>query len=102
VRERLPPDIDPAVWCTPAHGRRRAGAERGRNVCLVDQVAVHPGMPPPPGAHGFYYDTAVDPANPACTQRISFVDRDEVPSGAEATIECVQSDDTRTATDEGR
>jgi hypothetical protein len=102
VRERLPADVDPAAWCTPAHGRRRAGTDGGRNVCLVGQVAVNPGDAPPSGAHGFYYDTSVDPANPSCAQRITFVEGDQVPSGGEATIECVQADDTRTDADAGR
>ena len=97
VRERLPPTVDPAQWCTAAHGRRRAGTDNGRALCFVGQVAVNPGAPAPTGAHGFYYDTTVDPSNPACSQRISFTDGDSVPSGAEDSIECVQSDDVSTA-----
>jgi hypothetical protein len=68
----------------------------------VSQVAVQPGMTAPAGSHGFFYDTTVDPANPTCTQRISFTDGDSVPTGAEATIECVQSDNTSTTADAGR
>jgi hypothetical protein len=106
VREKLPTTVNPAEWCTAAHGRRRAigtaATEGGRAVCLVSQVAVIPGMPAPAGAHGFYYDTTVDPANPNCSQRISFTDGDSVPTGAEATIECVQSDNTSTSADAGR
>ena len=106
VREKLPSTVNAAEWCVPAHGRRRApgaaATEGGRAVCLVSQVAVIPGMAPPPMSHGFYYDTTVDPANPSCTQRISFTDGDSVQTGAEATIECVQSDNTSTSTDAGR
>ncbi|TAK33412.1 MAG: hypothetical protein EPO40_00345 [Myxococcaceae bacterium] len=106
VREKLPATINAAEWCTAAHGRRRAtgaaATEGGRAVCLVSQVAVQPGMTAPAGSHGFFYDTTVDPANPSCTQRISFTDGDSVPTGAEATIECVQSDNTSTTADAGR
>jgi hypothetical protein len=96
VRERLPSTVNPADWCTAAHGRRRetgsAATENGRAVCVVSQVAVTAGAVAPAGSHGFFYDTTVDPANPTCAQRISFTDGDSVPTGAEATIECVQSD----------
>lgn len=105
VRERLPATINPAEWCTAAHGRRRdpnTPTEGGRAVCLVSQVAVQPGMTAPAGSHGFFYDTTVDPANPTCTQRISFTDGDSVPTGADATIECVQSDNLSTLADAGR
>jgi len=97
VRERLPADVDPAVWCTAAHGRRRAPSEGGRNVCVIDQVAVRPGEAPPAGAHGFYYDTAPDASDRSCSQRISFTDGDGVARGASANIECVQSDNTSAA-----
>ena len=106
VREKLPTTINAAEWCTTAHGRRRApgaaATEGGRAVCLVSQVAGIPGMAAPAGSHGFFYDTTVDPANQSCTQRISFTDGDSVPTGAEATIECVQSDNTSTTADAGR
>ncbi len=68
----------------------------------MSQVAVQPGMTAPAGSHGFFYDTTVDPANPSCTQRISFTDGDSVPTGADATIECVQSDNLSTLADAGR
>ncbi len=55
------------------------------------------------GAGWFYDDftTEVDSCG-ALTQRISFTDGDSVPTGAEATIECVQSDNTSTTADAGR
>ena len=107
VREKLPSGFaDVAGWCSAAHGRRRAtgsaATEDGRAVCLVSQVAVTAGMTAPAASHGFFYDTTVDPANPSCTQRISFTDNDSVPTGADATIECVQSNNTSTSADAGR
>ncbi len=86
VRETLPAGLR----CDPARGRR--ASERtadGREVCLVDQIAVAMGQAPPAGAHGFYYDTRPDPANPSCVQRIAFSDGDSVPSGGRAQIDCV-------------
>ncbi len=91
VKEYLPSTINPAEWCTATHGRRRSDPENGRQVCVVDQVAVRPGMGAPADAHGFYYDTSVDPAAPQCTQRISFTTGDSIPNGAESVIECVQT-----------
>jgi hypothetical protein len=88
VRETLPSTIDPVAWCTAEHGRRLAPDRAGRPECLVDQVAVRPGTDPPVGAHGFYYETTVDPANPGCTQRVSFTPGDAVPVGGSATIAC--------------
>ena len=76
--------------CEAAHGRRPSERTAdGREVCLVDQVAVVLGGAPPSGAHGFYYDTRPDPQNPACVQRIAFSDGDSVPSGARARVDCV-------------
>lgn len=86
VRETLPA----GVRCAAAHGRRLT--ERtpdGRDVCLVEQVAVVPGAAPPVGAHGFYYDTRPDPTNPSCQQRIAFIQGDSVPNGARAQVDCV-------------
>ena len=76
--------------CEAAHGRRPSERTAdGREVCLVDQVAVVLGGAPPSGAHGFYYDTRPDPQNPACGQRIAFSEGDSVPSGARAQVDCV-------------
>ena len=76
--------------CDAAHGRRLSERTAdGREVCLVEQVAVVLGGAPPAGAHGFYYDTRPDPQNPACVQRIAFSDGDSVPSGARAQVDCV-------------
>ena len=102
VKELLPSTINAADWCSSTHGRHRNGTEGGQAVCLVDQVAVQLGSEAPGDAHGFYYDTTVDPSNPSCTQRISFTTGDSVPTGATATIECVQTDNTSTRTDAGR
>ncbi len=107
VREELPATINPAEWCTAAHGRRRAtgaaATSNGRAVCFVNQVAVTPGAAAPGDAHGFFYDTTEDPANLSCRQRISFTTGDSVPNGAQAFIECVQSDNTSSAAgDAGR
>jgi hypothetical protein len=76
--------------CDVRHGRRRAEqTSDGRDVCLVDQVAVVLGQAAPAGAHGVYYDTRPDPQNPACVQRIAFSDGDSVPTGARAQVDCV-------------
>ncbi|TAK22836.1 MAG: hypothetical protein EPO40_27855 [Myxococcaceae bacterium] len=86
VRESLPA----GARCDAAHGRRLSERTAdGREVCLVDQVAVPLGGAPSSGAHGFYYDTRPDPQNPACVQRIAFSDGDSVPSGARAQVDCV-------------
>ncbi|MDO9016044.1 MAG: hypothetical protein Q8S73_03060 [Deltaproteobacteria bacterium] len=94
VREVLPPTVNPLEWCTPAHGRRRApgagGTVGGQAVCVVDQVAVVPGMAAPAGSHGFFYDTTPDPTNPSCPQRIAFTDGDTTPTGAQASLVCAQ------------
>ena len=86
VREALPA----GARCDASHGRRLAERTRdGREVCLVDQVAVGLGQSPPAGAHGFYYDTRPDVSDPSCVQRIAFTDGDTVPSGGRAQVDCV-------------
>lgn len=88
VTERLSVTTDP-TWCSAAHGRHRGPDRDGRVTCRVDQIATSPGTAPPRAAHGFYYDTTIDPANPSCGQRISFTRGDGLRTGSEASIDCV-------------
>lgn len=101
VKEYLPSSVDASSWCNAGHGRRMGDMENGQHVCLVDQVAVQLGMNPPAGAHGFYYDTSIDPSAPSCMQRISFTTGDSIPNGATAKIECVQTGAIGDSTDAG-
>jgi hypothetical protein len=89
LRERLPPTLSAATWCTAAHGRRPVGVEDGREVCQVDPVAAVPGEVPAPGLHGFFYDLRRDPES-RCDRRVSFTDGDQTPPGASALLDCVQ------------
>ena len=69
-------------------------AETGRSTCVVNQVVVPLGGPPPSGQEGFFYDTRPDPTAPDCRQHIEFTSNAGLVSGATAVIECVQAGGT--------
>ncbi|MBI5515637.1 MAG: hypothetical protein HY909_17785 [Deltaproteobacteria bacterium] len=92
VRETLPAGLS----CEPGHGRDGVGRTvDGRNICLVRQVEVVPGMGPAArdamgnAPHGFFYDTRPDAT--MCPYRVSFTTNDGLPEGATADVECVQA-----------
>ncbi len=103
VRETLPEGVD---MCDPALGQQDPPNESGvptpthvmvgdvsRRVCDIDQVPTDPTSNAPiAGQIGWYYDTAVDPSNPNCAQRISFQPETAAPAGGSITrLECIQS-----------
>ncbi len=95
VREILPTGMNTGV-CTAARGRTAGerDAETGRSTCVVNQVVVPLGGPPPSGQEGFFYDTRPDPTAPDCRQHIEFTSNAGLVSGATAVIECVQAGGT--------
>ena len=93
VREILPASISAASACVAARGRApgERDAQLMRDTCVVAQVAVPPGMAPPAGREGFYYDTRPDPSSPDCTRHIEFTPNAGLVAGATAVVECVQA-----------
>jgi hypothetical protein len=99
VREILPPG---STSCDMARGRRVPELETDRTVvdemgvthtvCDIQQIATNPMTRMPVSTDpGWYYDTAPDPQNPACTQRISFTGSGAPGPGTTTRLECIQS-----------
>jgi hypothetical protein len=90
VREILPTGMTTAA-CTAARGRTAGEPDpaTGRATCVVNQVSVPLGGPPPAGQEGFYVDTRPDPQTPACSSHIEFTTGGALVSGASATVECL-------------
>lgn len=90
VREVLPVGTTTAV-CTAARGRTAGELDpaTGRATCVVNQVSVPLGGPPPAGQEGFYVDTRPDPQTPACASHIEFTTGGALVSGASAAVECL-------------
>lgn len=92
VREFLPPGANPATAC--ARPGRQPGdydPQMARQTCIVRQVALRLGEPPPAGEEGFYYDTRPDPSSPACRQHVEFTANAHLLEGSSALLECVQA-----------
>jgi hypothetical protein len=89
LREILPTGTTTAA-CTPSRGRTPGEVDpaTGRATCLVNQVPIAPGGPPPGGQAGFYVDTRPDPRSPACTAHVELTSGASLVTGATATVEC--------------
>lgn len=99
VREILPVG---ATSCDAARGRavpeqeqdRTFQDEMGENhvVCDIQQIPTNATTRQPVNTNpGWYYDTAADPQNPTCTQRISFTPMGAPGPGTITRLECIQS-----------
>lgn len=98
VREILPVG---QTTCDMARGRRIPENEADRTftdtegahtVCDIVQISTNPMTRLPVSTDpGWYYDTAVDPQNPTCTQRISFTGSGSPGPGTTTRLECIQS-----------
>jgi hypothetical protein len=99
VREVLPAG---STTCDMGRGRTVPELEADRTlvdetgvthtVCDINQIATSPmSRMPVSSAPGWYYDTAPDPTNPACTQRISFTAMGSPGPGTITRLECIQA-----------
>lgn len=105
VREYLP---EGQSGCDPARGRTIPELEADRifvdptgvthSVCDISQVSTIPATGPVAtryrpvsAAVGWYYDRTEDPADRACTQRISFAPGGGPAPGAIVRLECIQA-----------
>jgi hypothetical protein len=99
VREVLPVG---STTCDMARGRTVPEQEADQTfvdeqgmthtVCDIQQIATNPMTRMPVSSNpGWYYDTAPDPTNPACTQRISFTGTGAPGPGTVTRLECIQA-----------